>query len=188
MPRCLALVLAAMLCGCASGHHVTLNHHRWSPEEFQITFPSSGWRFTTSLTSNGEHLEIYERRFLFSSGGSGQLSISSYLPTHPGVGPASPEQVFTNVSNSLSQSYALSVAIVQKTEDTITWEWSGVSKGKAAPQSGIEKIVRGESGTYRLRYVSDSASLTPNQRRIWIPLVQNAKLSRRAAYTGRREG
>ena len=181
MLRCLAFVFAAMLFGCATGHHVRLNHYRWSTEEFQITFPSAGWRFITSLTSNGEHHEFYECRSLFSCGGSGQVGVSSYLPTHSGTGPASPEAVFTNVTNFLSQSYSLSVIVVRRTDDTITWEWSGVSKSNAAPQSGVEQVVRGERGTYRLRYVSGSAALTPTQRRIWIPIIQNAKLSRRAA-------
>jgi hypothetical protein len=181
MLRCLALAFAAMLCGCATGHQVTLNHYRWSPEEFQITFPSAGWRFITSLTSNGEHHEFYECRSLFSCGGSGQVGVSSYLPTHSGAGPARPEAVFKNVTNFLSQSYSLSVIVVESTDDAITWEWSGVSKSKAASQSGVEKVVRGESGTYRLRYVSGSVALTPSQRRIWIPIIQHAKLSRRAA-------
>ena len=181
MIRRITILSLVLLCGCATGSRMTLNHYRWSPEEFEIVFPSAGWRFANSLTSNGEHHEIFERRTLFYTDHSEQVSITSYLPTRGGTGSAKPLEVFANVTNFLSQHYLLSVTVIETTNDTITWEWSGPSKGKLPTQSGVEKIVRGDSGTYRLRYVSGSISLTPTQRRVWIPVIQNAKLSQRAS-------
>ncbi len=174
-----AVLLVALVCGCATGSRTALDHYRWAPEYFELAFPSSGWRYVNSLTSNGEHHEFYERRLLFCSRHGEQVSTSSYLPTRVGTEPAGADEVFKNVTNFLSQSYCLSVVVVERADDAITWEWSGISRGKAASQSGVEKIVRGTRGLYRLTYSHNSASLSPKQKRTWIPVIRDAKLVRR---------
>jgi len=127
-----------------------------------------------SFQNNGERHEFYERRFPFYSCHSEQVSTSSYLPTFVGAKPATADEVFRNVTNFLSQSSSLWVSAVERTDDAITWEWSSPS------QSGIEKIVSGASGVYRLTYACRSASLSPKQRRTWVPVIKGAKLVRRA--------
>jgi hypothetical protein len=179
MLQTVAVFALALLCGCATGSRMTLDHYLWAPEHFEVSFPSDGWRYVNSLQNNGERHEFYERRFLFCACSSEQVSTSSYLPTRVGAEPASPDEVFRNVTNFLSQSYFLSVIVLERTDVAITWEWSGISKGKGSSQSGIEKIVRGASGVYRLTYARRSASLSPRQRRMWVLVIKDAKLARR---------
>lgn len=169
-----AVLSVVLLCGCATGSRTALDHYGWAPEHFEVAFPSDGWRYVVSLQNNGERHEFYERRFLFCSCHSEQVSTSSYLPTLVGAKPATPDEVFRNVTNFLSQSSSLWVSAVERTDDAITWEWSSPS------QSGIEKIVRGASGVYRLTYACRSASLSPKQKRTWVPVIKDAKLARRA--------
>ena len=172
----ISFLAATLLCGCATASRTTLNQYRWAPECFKVTFPSDGWRFVNSLTGPGEHHELYERRSLLCLHHDEQISATSYLPTQIGAEQASPEEVFTNVTTFLSQSYSLSVIIVERANDFITWEWSGISKNKASSQCGVEKVVKGTRGLYRLRYVRGSASLSPKQKRVWISAIKDARL------------
>jgi len=168
-----------LFCGCATESSTTLDHYHWAPDFFAITFPSGGWRYVNSFTSNGEHHEFFEHQSLFRSSHSEQVSASSYVPTRVGAESASINEVFKNVTNFLSQSYSLSVVIVENKPDSLTWEWNGISKGKLQAESGVEKIIRGTGGMYRLRYVCSAASLSPRQRRAWIPIIKDAELLRR---------
>jgi hypothetical protein len=180
-----AILSLGLLCGCATGSRVAVGSYNWTPEHFQFFFPSGGWRQVNRLTSNGEDHIMYERRCLFRASHREQVAISSYVPTRSGSQPGYPEDVFRNVTNWLAQSYALRVKIVERTDNSITWEWSGVQRGSLPSASGIEKIVRGEMGLYRLQYGHRSVPLSPKQEQIWLPIIKNARLVREAAsYKG----
>jgi len=141
----IAIAFAALLCGCATQSRTTLDHYQWAPEYFDIVFPSGGWRYLMSLTSNGEHHEFYERRFLFCSDRLEQVSTSSYLSTRAGIAPPGVENIFRSVTNSLSKQYWLSVVInweipernhlgmewyQQKQRATSKWYWEDCQRSE----------------------------------------------------------
>lgn len=174
------ILLSVLLCGCATEKRLGLDHYQWAPEHFEITVKSGGWRFQTLLSGGGEYHEIYERSSFLGADHRESIYATAY-PTKPEIGPGSIEVVFRNVTNFLSGVYVLSVTIVERSDNAITWKWSGISKSRLPTTSGIEKIVKGEKGVYRLGYTCRSAILSRKQEQTWVPIIKNAALVQKQA-------
>ena len=167
-----AILLLAICCGCATATRV-VDDYDWPPDRFEIGFPSRNWQLVSHLSGGNEVHMTYRPYNIFGSNQREAVSISFYSPRFVGQ-PMSAEAVFMGVTNWLGRDGGLTVSIIERADDAIIYRWSLKAAG------GIDRVVAGRRGLYRLQYSRSSGPLSVKQERTWLPIIKNARLAHKA--------